>query len=144
MGAFSDKLDGFFAKKYRIEKDEVGRVIDPVSDRVFVVLSFLALYLAPLRVDVSWWAVLFTVGQDFLLAPIGAYATLKKRRIVVSVFGKLSTLYQYLFVPFVLLVNLYSLHISLLYAELLLILFNLLSAGHHVYLWLLKEKNEAF
>lgn len=144
MGALSDKLDGLFARIQGVEKDEVGRVIDPVSDRIFIALSFLALYLAPMRVDVSWWAVFLTVGQDLLLAPLGAYITLKKRKIVVSTLGKLSTFYQYIFVLLVLLVNLYGIHINLMHAELLLVFLNFLSAGHHVYLWLLKGKSGVF
>lgn len=40
MGALSDKLDGLFARIQGVEKDEVGKVIDPVSDRIFIALSF--------------------------------------------------------------------------------------------------------
>jgi phosphatidylglycerophosphate synthase len=92
---------------------------------------------------VSWWAVLLTVGQDIALAPVGAYATLIRHRVKVSILGKLVTFYQYLFVMLVLFLNLLDVSLNLLPFELLLITLNLLSAGHHVYLWLLKGKNGA-
>ncbi|MFN0238578.1 CDP-alcohol phosphatidyltransferase family protein [Hydrogenobacter sp. Uz 6-8] len=142
LGVFSDKLDGFLARRFRVES-EAGKVVDPVSDRIFVALAFLALYFAPLKIDVSWWAVLLTVGQDIALAPVGAYATLIRHRVKVSILGKLVTFYQYLFVMLVLFLNLLDVSLNLLPFELLLITLNLLSAGHHVYLWLLKGKNGA-
>ncbi|MDW8033229.1 MAG: CDP-alcohol phosphatidyltransferase family protein, partial [Aquificaceae bacterium] len=144
IGVFSDKLDGFLARKLRVEKGWLGRIIDPVSDRIFVAFSFLGLYLTPLKVDVSFWVVFFTLGQDMLLAPLSAYVAIRRRRAVVSLFGKLATLYQYVFVLLLLTANLTSLSLNPTPFELLLLLFNLLSAGHHLYLWLLKGRNGVF
>ncbi|QID32470.1 CDP-alcohol phosphatidyltransferase family protein [Pampinifervens florentissimum] len=143
LGVSSDKVDGFLARRLRLEKIGLGRVLDPISDRIFISLSFLALCLAELKVDISWWAVLLTVGQDLILAPVGAYATFKKHRVSVSALGKLATSYQYVFVSFLLLLNLLGFSLNLLPLELMLVSLNLLSAGHHIYLWLLKGKNGA-
>lgn len=144
VGILSDKLDGFLARKLRVEKGMFGRIIDPVSDRIFVAFSFLGLYLTPLKTDVSFFAVFFTLGQDILLAPVGAYIAIKRQRAVVSLLGKLATLYQYIFVLLLLTVNLTGLSLNPEPFELLLILFNLLSAGHHLYLWLLKGRSGVF
>lgn len=40
IGVISDKIDGLLARRFHVEKNELGKVIDPVSDRIFLVLAF--------------------------------------------------------------------------------------------------------
>ncbi|RMH80878.1 MAG: CDP-alcohol phosphatidyltransferase family protein [Acidobacteria bacterium] len=141
VGGISDKLDGFLARLLNVEKSFWGKILDPVGDRFFIVICFLSLYYIKLDVDVSTLAVFLTVFQDLILAPMGFYKAFVKGQATISYLGKIATLYQYLFLTSTVMLNLLKVSVSLHYMELILILLNLLSAGHHIYLWLPRRKS---
>lgn len=138
LGSFSDLLDGLLSR--RIGKSRYGYLLDPIADRLFIGISLLSLYFAPLERDVSFFLVSLIVGQDLLLSPIGFYASLlairKGEKTKPLITGKVATLTQYFFVIFVLLVNIIGLKFSLLPFEVLVICFSIASGLHHLYIWL--------
>ncbi|MCS7199170.1 MAG: CDP-alcohol phosphatidyltransferase family protein [Caldimicrobium sp.] len=146
LAGLSDKLDGTLARRLGMGNNLLGRILDPVADRIFMFLSFSALYFVDLKIEVSSWIILITVGQDIVLAPLGAYVFVKKKKALGSALGKFVTFYQYLFLIIVLSVNVWNFNIGdvniyLLLLEMLLVLFNLSSAVHHVLLWLHELRN---
>ena len=42
LGSLTDALDGYFARRYQVES-KFGKNIDPLSDKVFILVSFLSL-----------------------------------------------------------------------------------------------------
>jgi CDP-diacylglycerol---glycerol-3-phosphate 3-phosphatidyltransferase len=76
----SDLLDGYFARS-RNEISELGKIIDPVADKVCVitiVLMLLAQGLIPL------WFVIITILRDALILAGGLYLNTKKNTVLQS------------------------------------------------------------
>jgi CDP-diacylglycerol--glycerol-3-phosphate 3-phosphatidyltransferase len=63
IAIFTDYADGYLARK-RNEISELGKILDPVADKVTVGLSSIALYQA---YGLPFWVVIFIVGRDFLI-----------------------------------------------------------------------------
>ncbi len=137
IGALSDALDGYLSRHY--EKGKYGFFIDPLSDRIFIGLSLIGLYLSPLEKTISSITLILIVGQDLLLSPVGFYTfvvSVKKGiKIKASSLGKVTTLFQYLLVIFVISINLLKLNIPLKPFELIVILSSIASGVHHLYIW---------
>jgi len=63
IAIFTDYADGYFARK-RNEISELGKILDPVADKVTVGLSSIALYQA---YGLPLWVVIFIIGRDLLI-----------------------------------------------------------------------------
>ena len=63
IAIFTDYADGYLARK-RNEISELGKILDPVADKVTVGLSSIALYQA---YGLPLWVVIFIVGRDLLI-----------------------------------------------------------------------------
>ena len=63
VAIFTDYADGYFARK-RNEISELGKILDPVADKVTVGLSSIALYQA---YGLPLWVVIFIIGRDLLI-----------------------------------------------------------------------------
>lgn len=71
---FSDLLDGFLARKLN-QVSEFGKIIDPLADKISViVISLILLYLG----KISLWFVLIVVLRDLLILGFGIYLDKKK------------------------------------------------------------------
>ena len=60
---FTDFADGYFARKFN-QISELGKILDPLADKVTAALAFIALYLA---YDLPFWIVAVIVGRDILI-----------------------------------------------------------------------------
>jgi cardiolipin synthase len=63
IAIITDYADGYLARK-RNEISELGKILDPVADKVTVGLSSVALYQA---YGLPLWVVIFIVGRDLLI-----------------------------------------------------------------------------
>ena len=63
IAIFTDYADGYLARK-RNEISELGKILDPVADKVTVGLSSIALYQA---YGLPLWVVIFIIGRDLLI-----------------------------------------------------------------------------
>jgi CDP-diacylglycerol--glycerol-3-phosphate 3-phosphatidyltransferase len=85
--ALTDQVDGFLARRWRVES-EFGRFADPLADRLMIDAAVLLLC-----VDgrLPWLALAIVLGRDALL--IGGYGVVKDRgyEFSVSTLGKAST-----------------------------------------------------
>lgn len=141
ISALSDKLDGTLARRFGLGAMLWGKIFDPLGDRIFMVISFTALAIVDLSIKPGSVAIYLTIGQDLVLTPFGAFMFLKKRMAVVSPIGKMTTFYQFIFLIMILGLNLYHfLSISIFYFEIALVILNLASAAHHIYVWLQGKK----
>lgn len=71
---FSDLLDGYFARKFN-QITETGKIIDPLADKVSViVISLILLYLN----KIPLWFVVIVVARDLLIFLFGIYLNKKK------------------------------------------------------------------
>ena len=85
--ALTDQVDGFLARRWRVES-EFGRFADPLADRIMIDAAVLLLCLDG---RLPWLALAIVLGRDVLL--IGGYGVVKDRgyEFSVSTLGKAST-----------------------------------------------------
>jgi len=95
LAAFTDALDGFLAKRFGWTS-ELGKVLDPLADKLLLVTVFLCLSMAGL---VPWWLTALVILRDLVIL-FGAltfkrlFGPLRGSPTVVS---KLNTLCQIVF-----------------------------------------------
>ncbi|MGB0907589.1 MAG: CDP-diacylglycerol--glycerol-3-phosphate 3-phosphatidyltransferase [Maricaulaceae bacterium] len=78
LSAFTDYLDGFLARKWKVESD-FGRMIDPIADKLFVAGGLIALSIS---VSGAWTILipaLAIIGRDILVAGAREHAALSGR-----------------------------------------------------------------
>jgi CDP-diacylglycerol--glycerol-3-phosphate 3-phosphatidyltransferase len=85
--ALTDQVDGYLARRWRVES-EFGRVADPLADRLMIDAAVLLLCLDG---RLPWLALAIVLGRDALL--IGGFGFVKDRgyELSVSTLGKAST-----------------------------------------------------
>lgn len=94
----TDAADGFLARLFHASS-RLGAYLDPVADKLLLSGMFVTLFLAHL---IEPWLALVVLGRDVLIlvAAAGFYLVKARRDFPPSVWGKLSTLAQILFVCF--------------------------------------------
>jgi cardiolipin synthase len=88
----SDALDGFLAKHYHWTST-LGSVLDPIADKLLLVVTFLSLgYLAL----VPAWLVVAVLGRDIIIitGAIAYYVLIGRYEMAPSLISKLNTLMQ--------------------------------------------------
>src|SRR5919106_4842164 len=88
VAAWTDFFDGFIARRTH-SVTELGKLLDPLADRVFIVALALALVA---RGALAWWLAAIVVGRDVLvLSVIPVLERRKVQRIQVNLVGKAAT-----------------------------------------------------
>ncbi|MCY4170357.1 MAG: CDP-diacylglycerol--glycerol-3-phosphate 3-phosphatidyltransferase [Bacteroidetes bacterium] len=91
-GAISDYVDGYVARTQKTQT-KLGRHLDPVADKVFVMGLFISLaWLYPLIVP--WWAVGVIILRDVFVTGLRLHADSKHRSLPTLQFAKLKTVMQ--------------------------------------------------
>ena len=87
LGA-TDWIDGYVARRFH-QVSNVGKIIDPVADRVLVISGLLCVAAAA---GVPWWFALTTLARELLISVLTlVLAALGAARIDVLWWGKVST-----------------------------------------------------
>jgi cardiolipin synthase len=87
LGA-TDWIDGFVARRWH-QVSNVGKILDPVADRVLVISGLLAVAAAS---GVPWWFALTTLAREVIVSVLTlVLAALGAARIDVLWWGKVST-----------------------------------------------------
>lgn len=108
----SDFFDGWIARKLDL-KSELGRVLDPLADKV-ILFSVLIALLAAERLPLFLF--FFLIGKDVVILVGGLLVSLRRGTMVSSnIYGKwASTLLAFGFLPFILLPSLHQANLPLL------------------------------
>ena len=88
IGAWSDFLDGFIARRTD-SVSELGKLLDPLADRVFIVALAIALVGGG---TLPWWLAVAIIGRDVVI--LSLYPLVQKRgvpKIAVNFVGKSAT-----------------------------------------------------
>lgn len=136
LTALSDFVDGYIAKKYGMES-VTGKIADSVVDRIFIISSFFAVFFGPLNDTMSLWVLIIVVVQDVLLGILAIITVISKGQsmVRVSIPGKIATLCQEIFIPVILLKNIFDYEFHLLPFEIAVVVTSLMSCFHHLYIW---------
>lgn len=88
IGAWTDFLDGFIARRTD-SVSELGKLLDPLADRVFIVALAIALVGGG---TLPWWLAVAIIGRDVVI--LSLYPVVQKRgvpKIAVNFVGKSAT-----------------------------------------------------
>lgn len=120
IGILSDYADGYLARK-RNEVSELGKVLDPLADKIGVALVAIALHQS---YGLPLWVVLVIVGRDVLIV-LGAVIVMQhlKRVIASAIPGKIAVTIIALLL-FSYLLQIYSVQPALLYLAMAAILYS--------------------
>src|SRR5262245_13216788 len=92
----TDWVDGTVAR-HTGQVSELGKVLDPVADRLSIAAGIIALSVAGLF---PWWATTLIIGRDLVVLVAGAYALSRRRvRLDVRWVGKVATFSLMVAVP---------------------------------------------
>lgn len=69
VGMITDVLDGYFARRFH-EVTELGKVIDPIADKVYITAVVVALVM---RGEMPLWYAAIVVGRDAVIFTAGLY-----------------------------------------------------------------------
>jgi cardiolipin synthase len=94
--AFTDGMDGLLARHLN-QKSALGAYLDPIADKLLLSSSFVVL---ALKGKIHWWLTVLVLSRDVLLLTIAVVILLAVgyRPFPPSRYGKLTTLFQILFV----------------------------------------------
>jgi CDP-diacylglycerol--glycerol-3-phosphate 3-phosphatidyltransferase len=92
LGAITDWLDGFLARRWKLTS-AFGRAIDPLTDKVLVCSAFIALIPAP-QVGVAPWMVALIVARELLVTGLRGLVEARGVAFGADLFGKLKTVFQ--------------------------------------------------
>jgi cardiolipin synthase len=97
--AVSDLLDGLLARRLR-QTSALGAYLDPIADKLLLSTSFLVL---ALQKKIAWWLTILVLSRDviILVTSVVIVLALGARRFAPSIYGKLTTFAQVIFIFFV-------------------------------------------
>lgn len=88
LAVLTDFLDGYIARKQQ-QITELGQWLDPLTDRILIVAIVMALYLRDQFIPLPLVAIF--LGRDFLIVAGAVLLKMQKKKIAVSLWGKLAT-----------------------------------------------------
>ncbi|UCC94847.1 MAG: CDP-alcohol phosphatidyltransferase family protein [Candidatus Omnitrophota bacterium] len=93
LAILTDFFDGLVAR-IKKEKSEIGKVIDPLADKLLLITAFITLYF--LKFDIPWWVVLIVVSRDLIIFLGVVILHFLKIEVPISpsTWGKLTTFFQ--------------------------------------------------
>ena len=97
IAAITDALDGWLARRLEAESP-FGQLLDPIADKVLLSGVFVAL---AVTAAIPWWLAWLVLGRDVLILLFAAGALLSSKTrsgFPPSIWGKLSTIVQMVFV----------------------------------------------
>jgi len=105
LGAISDAVDGYIARKSR-EKSRAGLVLDPLGDKMLLMSAFICLsFIKEFPIRFPFWVTFIVITRDILiiLGAVVVYIVRQEINILPTRWGKLTTTFQMLAVTALLL-----------------------------------------
>lgn len=105
IAALTDFFDGYVARKYN-QETELGKLMDPVADKIFIFFTLCALYAALGHKVIPSWFLMIVFAKEFLLL-CGAILLAWRKFYMMSpsLFSKIVTAVLMLFILYIILVH---------------------------------------
>ncbi|MFH1253858.1 MAG: CDP-alcohol phosphatidyltransferase family protein [bacterium] len=103
VGAITDLLDGYLARLFDTQTN-LGRMLDPVADKIFLVSSFFSLsFISTPSFHIPSWFVYLLLFREFalLLGCVLLFALKINFDVQPIMWGKLTTVFQILFIVWI-------------------------------------------
>ena len=96
--SLTDAIDGYIARKY-YQKTQLGRMLDPLADKLLILTAFLALSVLhniPAASSIPPWLTITVISRDviILLGSLVIFMMNKEIDMVPSMLGKFTTFFQ--------------------------------------------------
>ncbi len=95
LAAFTDFLDGFLARRWKLESD-FGRMIDPIADKLLVAGCLIAIVIIVEGSFIFLAPALAIIGRDILVSGAREHAALKSRAMPPTQLAKWKTAFEML------------------------------------------------
>lgn len=92
IAAFTDFLDGYLARKYKVES-AFGKLMDPVADKIMLCVAVLCI-VAPPNAAMSPWLAILVLSREFLIGGLRSFASSQGLVIGADKMGKTKTVLQ--------------------------------------------------
>ncbi len=99
IGALTDYVDGWYARKYNVATP-LGKFVDPLADKFLTTSAFLAFSIMEL---IPFWMVIIVIFRDFMTTVMRVFADKFEIQMKTSYPAKVKTFLQMLFISYVLL-----------------------------------------
>ena len=106
IASLSDFLDGYIARKYNFITN-FGKNIDPLSDKILIVASFIVLSIL-FPNEVTFWMVFLIIFRDIAVTLLRYYRLNTSSPLKTSFLAKRKTLVQIIIIHFILILNVYD------------------------------------
>ncbi|MDD4294700.1 MAG: CDP-diacylglycerol--glycerol-3-phosphate 3-phosphatidyltransferase [Candidatus Omnitrophica bacterium] len=90
IAAFTDFLDGYFARKFN-QVSNLGKILDPIADKILMIGVFLALLIFP---GINVIMVSCIIAREVLVTLLRFFALRRGKVLAAQQFGKHKTVYQ--------------------------------------------------
>lgn len=106
VAAATDFLDGYYARLYG-QETELGRVLDPVADKILIFSTLWALYSLTGQSMLPSWFIILLAGKDLILVGGGIFLIVQKKytRISPSLLAKVVTALLMIFIVYLILIH---------------------------------------
>jgi len=96
VSGLSDGIDGLIARRFN-QRSSLGAYLDPIADKLLLSSSFLVL---AFKKEIAWWLTIIILSRDVLILIVAVVIILSAgyRPFPPSIYGKLTTLFQIIFV----------------------------------------------
>ena len=89
LGGITDYLDGYIAKKFEL-KTKIGAILDPLADKVFIIIPFV--WLCKYEI-IPFWSLSILLIREFV---ISAFRGTKENGLPALKIGKYKTFFQFI------------------------------------------------
>ncbi len=93
IAAFTDYLDGFFARLYK-QQSKFGELLDPIADKVLVATALMLLVMDKIINDISVIAAIIIVTREILISGLREFLAKAQVFIPVTKLSKIKTVIQ--------------------------------------------------
>jgi cardiolipin synthase len=99
IAGFSDVLDGYLARRLN-QQTPLGVYLDPIADKILILSSFWAILSIKSRFPLPIWFVKFALVRELVIVIGAIYLLVFKeiKSIQPTIWGKLTTMFQILFI----------------------------------------------
>ncbi len=142
IAGLSDGLDGFIARRYKLES-HLGGVLDPLADKLLMISTFVTLTLLG---HIDFWLLLLVVSRDFLI--IGGYLVVTSQtgavKMEASIYSKLNTVMQIVLVMAILFeqAQLFSMPLLVDFLIYSVLITTVASGAQYYWAWIIKKRVE--
>ncbi len=106
LASFTDYIDGHLARK-RNEVSDLGKFLDPLADKLFVLTGFV-IFVGLEELAVPSWAVILIIAREFIINGLRTFAASRGEIMAAAMVGKVKTVIQLVAIGLIIIILIYN------------------------------------